>query len=159
MTTPSDPAHEQPQPLLPSAPPPSAGELRQVPRPKQVDTATMLWCAVAAIGFIANIIEIADGLESGGSFVISLIFEIAYVALVLVMRGGQNWARIVLTVLGGLGLLGDLLGVFGASIVASIGFAGLGAFVLILSLVEAAVIITAIVFSYHSLSNQYFRSF
>lgn len=135
------------------------GEVRQLPRPKQLDTAVLLWMSVAALGFIANIIEIADSLESAGGFVLGLIFEIAYVALVLVMRNGQNWARIVLTVLGGLGLLGDLLGILGAGIVASIGFAGIGAFVLILSLVEMVLIITAIVFSYHRDANTYFRQF
>ncbi|MFD1146834.1 hypothetical protein [Saccharothrix hoggarensis] len=186
MTTPNDPYNQGGQPQQPggypqqpggyppSAPPLNESELRAPARPKSVDTAYMLWLVAAGIGIISNLIsfltaeEIArETLEAAGlpatsvepsygGTVFSLILTVVWILVVMQMRKGANWARILLTVLGGLAVIGNLLSLLLIGILFSIGFLGvLQALFVVVSLVA---IIGAIVFMFKSDSNYYFKA-
>jgi hypothetical protein len=103
-----------------------------VVRPKEVDWSTILLLITAVLGIITTIIQLAD--KSGTiqairdaqpkwsdakvqdayntgrwlSIVLGVVFFVLYVLLVLQLRKGRNWARIVVTVLLGLGVVSGL---------------------------------------------------
>lgn len=103
-----------------------------VDRPVEVDWATILLLVTAVLGVITTIIQLAD--KSGTirairdaqpkwsdakvqdayrtgrwlSIVLGGVFFVLYVLLVLQLRKGRNWARIVVTVLLGLGVISGL---------------------------------------------------
>jgi hypothetical protein len=178
MTNPSDP-HQQPQGgFPPAAPPVSEAEYgQQVVRPKSVDTAYMLWLVAAGIGIVTNLIglitaqAIADatarslGVDpalvagsgpSYGGIIFQLLLSVLWIVVVLQMRKGANWARIVLTVLGGLGILFGLMGLAALGILFAVGV--FGAIQAVLGLVALVVEIAAIVFMFKSDSNRYFKA-
>ncbi|ONI82472.1 hypothetical protein ALI22I_41110 [Saccharothrix sp. ALI-22-I] len=166
MTTPNDPYNQQqPGGYPPAAPPLNESELRPPARPKSVDTAYLLWLVAAGIGILSNLIgfviasDIAaeTGVETGaGTSIVSLIFAVLWILVVMQMRKGANWARIVLTVLGGLSTIGNLLSLLAFGILFSIGFLGvISALFVVASLVT---IIAAIVFMFMPDSNYYFKA-
>ncbi|MGH3825889.1 MAG: hypothetical protein ACRDQX_01745 [Pseudonocardiaceae bacterium] len=120
-------------------PPPggySAGQAPlRAPRPQEVEISFWLWIAtfvLGVVGLITNYSQIraeainqvlaqtpaADQstIESATTtalvigVVLGLLFAVAEIVFVFLMRGGRNWARIVLAVFGGLGVLFGLLG-------------------------------------------------
>ncbi|WP_447004622.1 hypothetical protein ACRAKI_34365 [Saccharothrix isguenensis] len=149
----------------PAAPPLNESELRAPQRPKSVDTAFMLWLVAAGIGILSNLISflIAGDIErqtgvesSSGTTIVSLIFALLWIVVVMQMRKGANWARILLTVLGGLSIIGNLLSLAVIGILLSLGaFGVISALFVLVSLVA---VIGAIVFMYKSDSNYYFKA-
>ncbi|HET9138686.1 hypothetical protein [Actinophytocola sp.] len=79
--------------------------------------------------------------------IVGLIFMGLFLLFAYKMRAGRNWARITLTVLGALGIISSL---------ANLRLAG--GLELVISLIQAAVILGAIVFMYRSDSNQYYNA-
>ncbi|KAA2264843.1 hypothetical protein F0L68_07135 [Solihabitans fulvus] len=184
MTNPYDPnqqgqpPQDQPQQggYLPPAPPVSDSEMRSVAvaKPKAVDTAFQLWIASVIVGLVANLISFATAQDvlnktneklgtalqqsspSYGSAIFSLVILALWVVLIFQMRGGANWARIVLTVLGGLSILAQLLGLLAIGILFSVG--ALGAIQALLGIVELIVVIGAIVFMFKGESSRYFKA-
>jgi hypothetical protein len=166
----------------PAPPPPYQGEMGAPARPQAVETAYLLWLVAAGVSILANIIGfftaaalarklVADTLgttnlgpefeamlnnsatPSYGGLIFSLLLSAVWVVVVMQMRKGQNWARIVLTVLGGLGLL---FGIFGVWVYFALGFLGLVQG--LLALVSYAAIVGGIVFMFKPESNHYFKT-
>lgn len=149
--------------------------------PKEVETSFKLWLAAIAVSLIGSIIAflsldaITDaalgqsGLDPAAltpdvtaaarvgaiiGAVIGLLILALQVAVVFQMRKGRNWARILLAVLGGLSVLFGLLGLFSAGTTLSIG--ALGLLSLLLSIVQMALIVAAILFMFRGAANPYF---
>jgi hypothetical protein len=186
MTTPNDPYNQGGQPqggyqqqpggYPPAAPPLNESELRRPARPKTVDTAYLLWLIAAGLAIVANLIgfaiaediaretaaalgvsDIARATDpSYGSLIFSLLLSVVWILVVMQMRKGANWARIVLTVLGGLSVIAGLISLLALGIMFSVGF--LGVISVLLGLVQLAVTIGAIVFMFMSDSNYYFKA-
>lgn len=186
MTNPNDPYNQgqQQQPGFqqqpgypPQAPPLNESELRRPARPKSVDTAYMLWLVAAGVGVVANLIGFltaeavaretlkAFNVDSSavgtiepsyGSLFVSLAMAVVWVLVVMQMRKGANWARILLTVLGSIAAILGLIGLFAIGILFAVGF--LGVIQALLGLVQLAAIIGAIVFMFKSDSNYFFKA-
>jgi hypothetical protein len=158
----------------PAAPPLNESELRAPTRPKSVDTAYMLWLIAAGVGILGSLIsfvlagdiarETAAALGvSGvaaepnyGATIFGLVLQVVWILVVMQMRKGANWARIVLTVLGGLSIIGNLLSLVAIGLLFSLGFLGvISALFVVVSLVT---IIGAIIFMFKSDSNYYFKA-
>lgn len=84
-------------------------------------------------------------------FVMLLVVAGLVVLFAMKMRAGRNWARIVLTVIGGFGVLFALLNLVGA------GVAGAGWFGLLVNLVQLVGIGAAIFLMYRPAANAYFH--
>lgn len=130
--------------------------------PTSVQRSFQLWVAAVVVGVLGSVFSLATSatategyLAAGGvvGVVIGLLFLAALVYLALRMRLGENWARTALTVLGGVSAVFTVVGVL---LSAGLGVA-LGALSTILSLVQAALIVGAILLSYQAPANAYFR--
>jgi hypothetical protein len=179
VTTPSDFPPEGGQ-HYPAAPPPSADELRQPDRPRSVELAFRAWLVVFGVGLIGDIIGLVmakqilqqtlkvladNGVQTGnvsqtspsyGSTIFQIVLLVAYVALAFAMRNGANWARIVLTIIGVLGVVVSVLAtLLIASILVAVGIGGI--LQLLLTIISLAAVLTAIVFMYRAESTAYFK--
>ncbi|MDV6011282.1 hypothetical protein [Haloechinothrix sp. LS1_15] len=182
MTTPRDPQDPQDpwnqqhqRPDLPPAPQANPGEYQALPRPKSVDTAFTAWLVGVALVVVQTLLtplvsedlmdelgapegfamEGAAGAGETAGLILTLVLAAIFAVFAYLMRGGANWARIVLTVLGGLGLLFGLFGLITLQVYFAIGF--LGSLIGVMSLAQLAVTIVAIVFMYRTDANDYFR--
>ncbi|MGH3854306.1 MAG: hypothetical protein ACRDR6_12600 [Pseudonocardiaceae bacterium] len=117
----------------------SAGQAPlRAPRPREVEISFWLWIATFVLGVVGAItmysqinqiraeaisrvlaqnpaadqstIESATTTALVVGVVLGLLVVVAEIVFVFLMRGGRNWARIVLAVFGGLGVLFGLLG-------------------------------------------------
>lgn len=88
--------------------------------------------------------------------IFTLILLGAWIALVFLMRDGKNWARIVLAVLGGIGILFGVLSLFGIGILISLGIFGI--LQALLSLAQLGLAIAAMIFMFKSDANAYFAT-
>lgn len=179
MTGPSEPeGQSRPFEPMPSAPALNEQELSQVAvaRPKSVDNAFLAWIIATAIGIVGLIVSLTLGSDQirdtaraslerqGRSFteqdvdnlatlsktiaiVIVLILTALYLFFMFKMRAGRNWARITLTVLGALGVVFIVINLGSAAAVS-----------LVISLVQAVLIVAAVVFMYRPDANQYFSA-
>ncbi|GAA2782961.1 hypothetical protein [Crossiella cryophila] len=103
----------------------------------------------------------------GATLVATLIFGIVmaglFVMFTLFMRKGRNWARVVLTVLGGLGIVSMLISIAGIGFLASlpadgpIQAAGLTSIGTYLGFVPPVCAIVGIIFMFHRNANYYFK--
>ncbi len=142
-----------------------------VAAPDDVQKSFMLWLVSIGIGVLGAIVGIAfadrdkaidEAMKNGsdltrdqasslvngilvGTVVIVLIILALELFFVFKMRAGKNWARIVLTVLGVLGILSALYGLT----------AGL-TFGVLLNLISMLVVIAAIVFMFKPAASAYF---
>ena len=167
----------QPYQPMPSPPPHETPAWQATPasRPKTVDTAFLLWMIIAALGVVSLILQLTIGDEFTRAARISLeqqnepfteqdvetianaakFFALAigllFVGLFLLfayrMRAGKNWARITLTVLGGLSVVFTL-----------IGLASSDPLTLIIRLADAVLIVAAIYYMFRPDANQYFAT-
>jgi hypothetical protein len=106
----------------------------------------------------ANLGVSLDAAKSSVSGIGTVIFQLILMAVWLVivwqMRAGQNWARIVLTVIGGIVVLFGVIGLLALGIFFAIG--PLGVFEVLLQFASLAVIVAAIVFQFKPDVNSYF---
>ncbi|MDQ4104488.1 MAG: hypothetical protein M3186_12535 [Actinomycetota bacterium] len=143
-------------------------------RPKEVEISFWLWISTIVLGLVGSVpilfqfdqlrtqtisqmlaadpaldrstIEsVATGALVTGA-VIGLLLVVAQVIFVFLMRGGRNWARIVLAVLGGLVVLFGLVGFAGTTGAMSAG-----------SLLQLLLLIGAIVTMFLPAANAWFR--
>ncbi|MEU4444319.1 hypothetical protein AB0K14_18690 [Actinosynnema sp. NPDC050801] len=183
MTIPNDPNNQGGNPqggypqqpgYPPQAPPLNESELRAPVRPKSVDTAYMLWLIAAGVGILGSLISFilaediaretaaalgvsgAAAQPSYGATIFGLVLQVVWILVVMQMRKGANWARILLTVLGGLSVIGNLLSLFAIGLLFSLGF--LGVISALFVLVSLVTIIGAIIFMFKSDSNHYFKA-
>lgn len=88
-------------------------------RPGTVTVAFILWIIAAIASFVGAVIEFVAltgaGAATGGAGIVlviagivALIIGIIELVVVFKMRSGHNWARIVLTIVGILNILGNL---------------------------------------------------
>jgi hypothetical protein len=172
---------QQGQPGFPPPPPLGYGDTAPAVKPKAIDTAYLLWLVAAGASILSNILsfftakalaekvakdivgtsdlgpEFQKALEASGpsygGIIFSLVIAAAWIAVVMQMRKGANWARILLTVLGGISLLFGIIGIW---VYFGLGFLGLlqG----LLALVSYAAIAGGIFFMFKPESNQYFKA-
>lgn len=146
-------------------------------RPNEVDTSFWLWISAFLIGVVGLILSypqvqeikaqvmsqalaedptldratFESAMTVGFAFALGLLllFLAMQIVFVFLMRGGRNWARIVMAVLGGVfllfGLVGLLLGPTSGS-----GFSVLG-------LVQVLLVIGAIVMMFRPAANAWFQ--
>lgn len=151
--------------------------------PKEVRTSFLLWLAYLGLGLIGAVIGFlslesvinstlersgvdASSLPPGtldaaraGALVgvsIGLVLLALVVGAVFQMRKGRNWARIVLTILGGLSALSLILGFFSLGTTLSLG--ALGVVSVLLSVVQFVLLVAAIVFMYRGAAQPYFAA-
>lgn len=151
--------------------------------PKEVRTSFLLWLAYLGLGLIGSILAfvslesvINSTLAQSGvdpaalppgtlaaartgalvGVVIGLVLLALVVGAVFQMRKGRNWARIVLTVLGGLSALSLILGFFSLGTTLSLG--GLGVLSVLLSVVQFVLLVGAILFMYRGAAQPYFAA-
>jgi quinol-cytochrome oxidoreductase complex cytochrome b subunit len=162
---------------MPAAPALNEQELSPVPtgpRPKSVENAFLLWLIIIGLAVISIIItltvgsdnfmdaardalkgqnkteqEIKDYANAAKVFtaVIAVVFIALYLLFAYKMRAGRNWARITLTVLGGLNVVSILFSLRNAG--------GVG---VVIALIQAIVILAAIYFMYRPEANQYYQA-
>ena len=130
--------------------------------PTPVQRSFQLWIAVVVVGVLGSIFSLATATTAPTAFtaasglvgvLVGLLFLAAIVFCALRLRNGENWARLTLTVLGGISAVFTVLGVL---LTAGLGVS-LGALSTIISLVQAALIVAAIVFAFQEPANAYFR--
>ncbi|MDD7965808.1 hypothetical protein [Actinomycetospora lemnae] len=130
--------------------------------PPPVQWSFRLWVAAVVVGVLGSAFSLAtaatvpSGFAAGSGIagaVIGLLFLAALVYLALRMRQGDHWARLVLAVLGGVSAVFTVVGVL---LTAGLGVS-LGWVSTVLSLVQAALIVAAILCSYQATANAYFR--
>ncbi|WP_127783445.1 hypothetical protein [Rhodococcus sp. X156] len=152
-------------------PMPGSNDPGQQPRtvPADVDKAWKLWLASIVIGLIGTVVgllatdrdKLKQDLIAEGSapadvdaVVNATVVSIAVIGLIILalqllfvfkMRAGRNWARIVLTVLGVVGVLSSVFSLSQGS--------GLAA---VVNLVSAVVVVAAIVLMYRPAAKAYF---
>lgn len=165
----------QGQPGFPPPPPLGHSDTAAPVKPKAVETAYLLWLVAAGVSILSSILgfftaeaileetlgdlgpEFRAAIEaqgpSYGGLIFSLVIAAVWVVVVMQMRKGANWARILLTVLGVISVLFGILGVF---VLFSVGF--LGIIQGLLSLVGYAAIVGGIIFMFKPESNQYFKA-
>ncbi|HEY6424142.1 MAG TPA: hypothetical protein VIY28_13020 [Pseudonocardiaceae bacterium] len=113
------------------------------PRPKEVEISFWLWIGTFVLGLVGGALQYPrfdqirtetinralaqnptldrssfESIFTGAlvvGAVIGLTFFVAEVVFVFLMRGGRNWARIVMAVLGGLSVLFGLIGLAGGT--------------------------------------------
>ena len=151
--------------------------------PKEVRTSFLLWLAYLGLGLIGSIIAFASlesvinstlarsGVDASSlppgtleatragalvGVVIGLVLLALVVGAVFQMRKGRNWARIVLTILGGLSALSLILGFLSIGTTLSLG--GLGVLSVLLSVLQFVLLIGAIVFMYRGAAQPYFAA-
>lgn len=158
---------------MPPAPPLNPTDAAPVVRPQSLNTAVLLWLVAAGIRLIGIVLsfvtadEVAEEtaqrmgmtIESTepaiGSTIFGIVLVVAWVAIVFAMRSGQNWARILLTVLGGIYLLLAIIGLVTLGILFAIG--GLGVLQGLLQIISLVVVVAAIVFQFRGESNRFFQ--
>lgn len=183
---PQQPGYPQQPGFYPAAPGLSQQELQGAPRPKAVDISFLMWVANFVIGVLSTVIVFAakdaiieatmrsygldpnsefgsevaqrarEAAEPGAGNFLYLLLVVAWLAVAFLMRSGQNWARILLTVFGGLGLLLQLVGLGGLGVYFSIG--GIGAFLGLLHIVQLITLIAGLALMYVGDANRYFAS-
>lgn len=151
------------QDLAPSAP---------AVRPKSIDNAFTLWLVSIGLSVLGLILTLTvggdditkavrDGMpgkseqeitDAANAFkvitaVVGIIFALLYLLFAYKMRAGRNWARITLSVLGGLNVISILYG-----------FRQSGGLGIVIGLIEVIVIAAAVFFMYRADSNQYFQA-
>lgn len=144
-------------------------------RPASLETSIKLWVAAAAISLVHSVLQLINtnpmidelskrtgvSLEQAkttvtgvGSVIFGIVIIGVWLLVVWQMRAGRNWARIVLTVLGGLVAILGFVGLFGASLLVAIGF--LGTLDLVVSVLYIAALGAAIYYQFRPDSNQFF---
>jgi len=85
--------------------------------PQQLVTSYWLWIAAAALGVVFGLISMFSfsgafgGMMMGagvGGFIFQLLFAALYVFIAIRLKEGARWARLVLSILGGLAVIGFL---------------------------------------------------
>jgi hypothetical protein len=154
-----------------AAPPPAA-----VDRPTSVDRSFILWVIAAGITLVSVLLTLTlggdaitdaaretlrargeqfsedDVTQSATAFktftaIIGVLFAVLYVGFAYAMRGGKNWARIAIAILGGINLI--------LVVLSSAGGGGLG---LIINLAVAVLLLVAIYLMFRPDANQYFAA-
>lgn len=153
-----------------------------VEKPQEVETAFRLWIGSVIVGLIGAVLTFLQlpalidvaiqstpatpglseenlrlGIQVG--IIVGAVVGLAFVALYLLftfkMRAGRNWARIVLTILGGLSIIFTLfsLGTIGQQFASG----ALGAVTGVLTILQLLLEIAAIYFMFRPAANQYFQ--
>ncbi len=143
--------------------------------PKEVHQAFLAFVAAMAASLLSSIVglvfsafilsslaQYGGGVAGAGiaggviGLVISLVILAAVFFVVVQMRAGANWARITLTVLGGIAAIFNIIGIFGA--LALFAFSGIyGILSLVFSVAITALLVGAIVLMWRPANASYFR--
>jgi hypothetical protein len=130
--------------------------------PAPVERSFRLWIAAVVVGLVGSALSLATTTAAPTPFaavsgfvgaLIGLLFLGAVVFCALRLRRGENWARMTLAVLGGISAVFTVLGVL---LTAGLGVS-LGVLSTIVSLLQAALVVAAILFAFQEPANAYFR--
>ncbi|MEV4317484.1 hypothetical protein [Actinocrispum sp. NPDC049592] len=139
----------------------TGGARPTLPTPKSVIWAFLLAAGGAVISILYSILYIISFsgyyLGFSGTVIFQIIIALGLVVLAVMMRNGAEWARIVLAVLDGLGVLFGLIALFGIGLVFTV-TGGFGAVLLIFLLVQLAAQGATLFFLFQPDSNAYFKS-
>lgn len=175
MTTPPgdpwEPRETSHDPTPSAPPPPPQPDVRE--RPQAVETAFRLWLINVAVGVVSSLIALTmmdqlinEALEQQNAqmteeaaqagivvgIVIGLVLVAIWLAIAFQMRKGRNWARIVLAVLGGIGVIMSVIGMADAFSLPGVAGFTVG----VLEIVSTLLVIAAIYFMFRPESNAYF---
>jgi hypothetical protein len=156
---------------------------RPLQHPPAVRTAFRLWLAAAAAGLASNLLALATVREvterfarrvadqtrvdhpnaivavhvdgSAVPIVFALVLVALWVAAAFAMRRGANWARILMVVLGALGVLVAAAYLRVWDILLGLGAPGIAQ--VLLSAAEVVLVVTATVYLFSAGSRRYFR--
>ncbi|MFC0114895.1 hypothetical protein [Kibdelosporangium aridum] len=141
----------------------SGGNRPTLPTPKSVIWAFLLAGGGAIFSALYNIVyaigfsSYYGGFYNGGSVVFSVLISAGLFVIAVMMRNGAEWARIVLAILTGLGLLFGLIALFGIGLLFTV-LGGFGAVLLIFLIVQVAALAATMYFLFQPESNAYFKS-
>ncbi|MGI9004232.1 MAG: hypothetical protein ACR2GH_21715 [Pseudonocardia sp.] len=143
-----------------TSPNPSAAPTTRTP-PASVRLAVILFLTDVVLGLVNSALTLAlpdqpqaqlpTGIVIG---VLALAILVFYILFIVMMRAGKNWARITLTVLAPLTVIGGSLVFSDISALLSVG--GLGLAKVVIAVVELILVVAAVVFMYRPDSNTYF---
>ena len=126
--------------------------------PAPVQRSFVLWIAAVVVGLVGSAVSLVGsptvGAASGvAGLVVGLVFLALFVYCAIKLRQGLNWARLTLTIVGGVSVLFTVLGLL---LSAGLGLA-FGAVSTIANLLQAALIVAAIIYAFQPPANAYFR--
>jgi hypothetical protein len=139
----------------------TGGNRPTLPTPKSVIWAFLLAVAGAAVNVLYAIFYIISFssyyLGVGSTVIFDFIIAAGLFVLAVMMRNGAEWARIVLAVLAGLGLLFGLIGLLGVGVIFTVA-GGFGALLLIFLILQLATMGATLFLLFQPDSNAYFKS-
>lgn len=126
--------------------------------PTPVRRSFALWIAAVVVGLVGSVVAVlgtpAPGAAGGvAGTVVGLLFLGLLVSCALAMRAGRNWARVTLTIVGGVSVL---LTVLGLLLSAGLGVA-VDAVSTTASLLQAGLTVAAVLLAFRAPANAYFR--
>lgn len=126
--------------------------------PAPVRRSFVLWIAAVVVGLVGSVVSLVTTptVATGGGvpgLVLGLVLLALFVYCAVRLRQGLNWARVTLTVVGGISVLSTVLGLL---LSAGLGIS-FGAVSTIANLVQAALIVAAILYAYQAPANAWFR--
>ncbi|WP_285649071.1 hypothetical protein [Actinomycetospora sp. NBRC 106375] len=136
---------------------------REAP-PAPVQRSFVLWIAAVVVGLVGSVIGLVTappipdlpGATAGAvtGLGVGVVFLVLFVIGAVKMRQGRHWARLTLAIVGGISVVFTVLGLLLS--------AGIGVRAplvpTIANLVQAALIVAAIILSYQAAANPYFRT-
>lgn len=154
----------------------------EVTVPRDLQLARWLWIGGSVVGLVRSVVQLSnrallvselrqmqpqltqeqiDSATNSG-IMFTLVFSLAilalYVALANLVVRGRNWARVVITVLGALSVLGTVVSLaLGPAATAQLTGVSVSPLDLVFSGVVAAADIATLVFLYRPQSNRFFR--
>jgi hypothetical protein len=129
-----------------------------IPAPAPVQRSFVLWLAAVAVGLVGSVVALVEdptvGAAGGAAgLVVGLVVLALFVACAVKLRQGLHWARLTLTIVGGISVLVTVVGLL---LSAGLGI-GFGAVSTIANLVQAALIVAAIISAHQASAGAYFR--
>jgi hypothetical protein len=123
--------------------------------PAPVRRSFVLWIAAVVVGLVASGVSLAEAPAAAAptGLVVGLLVLVLFVGCAVALRRGRAWARLVLTVVGGLSVLVTVLGLL-LSAGQGVTF---GAVSTVAGLVQAALIVAAILSAHRAGANAWFR--
>lgn len=124
--------------------------------PPPVRRSFALWLAAVAVGVVGSVVALVGTPTAAGGvagLVLGMVILALFVWCAFKLREGLSWARLVLTIVGGLSALFSVVGLL---LSAGLGVS-FGAVSTVANLLQAALIVAAIIYAYQPEASAYFR--
>jgi type III secretory pathway component EscR len=115
--------------------------------PAAVRRSFVLWVAAVVVGLVTSAVSLAGGpaTVSPAGLVVGVLVLVLLVGCAVALRRGRAWARLALTIVGGVSVLVTVLGLT------------FGTVSTVAGLVQAALIVAAILSAHQAPANAWFR--